>query len=187
MSALVSTPYIIFITPTVKFDFDFELKKLIDSLDFTHKFDRSNRYAVLFGKLEYNYGNVRHHPISLNSNSLVNRIYNKVSDLFPYLTFNSALVNYYPDSHAVIRLHADDEPDIKNNTVILTLSLGGSRTINFVHKHTHNTICSYYIEHGEFIIFSKSSQAKFLHGILDEDKTKFSPEPRISFTFRHLI
>ena len=183
---MVSTPSIIFITPPVKFHVDFELNDLIDSINFTHKFHSSNRFAVLFGKNEYRYGNVRHYPKPLNCNAIVYQIYNKVCDLFPYLEFNSALVNYYPDSHAVIELHADDEPDILDNTFILTLSLGGNRTLKFAHKHTRNIICSVYLEAGDFILFSKFSQYNFLHGILNEDNARFSPESRISITFRNL-
>ena len=184
---LVSNACIICFIPPVKYHTDFELKDLIDSLDFTHNFNRSNRYSVLFGMHEYKYSNVLHYPKLFVNNVIVYRIFNRVCDLFPSLEFNSALLNYYPDSHAVIGLHADDEPDICNNSFILTLSLGGSRTLTFAHKHTRNTVCSYFFEHGEFIIFSKSSQFNFVHGILDENEVRSSSDPRLSITFRKLI
>ena len=147
----------------------------------------------MFGNHEYKYGSVYHPPLHISNNKYVESIYNNVRELFPTLKFNSVLLNYYPNNHSIINLHADDEPDICPQSYILTLSFGSSRSLTFAHKVSRHIICTVNIGHGDFTIFSKLSQSYFIHGILDTCPDVSTIEPcsrnmysRLSFTFRNL-
>ena len=175
----------LFLKPSLKLATHITVSDLINSIKFTDHFANSSRFAVLFGSHSYTYGKTRHCPVKLSCNNIVQSLYNKVQKTFPEVTFNSVLINYYPDPHSKINLHADDETDIVDNSLILTLSLGGIRRLTFAHKYTHQHICSLNTEHGDFLLFSKNSQLKFVHGIID-DFFNYIPEPRVSLTFRML-
>lgn len=181
----VSCVQTVCILPSVKFHADFEVTDVTNSIEFTHNFTSSYRLSILYGNHSYKYGHVTHRPTPLSNNALVHNIFHRVCDMFPSLQFNSVLLNYYPGALSIIRLHADDEPDICKDSYILTLSLGGRGTLTFAHKSNHSTICSFALDDGDFMLFSKSSQDKYVHGILEQDMDRHMP--RLSLTFRQLI
>ena len=98
-------------------------------------------------------------------------------------TPNSVLINYYPStgSNSYLPYHSDDEPTIQPDSKIVTISLGGSRSINFkaIHNDTEE-IKTLTPEHNSVYTMTRSSQGWFKHGI---DSTE-SPEVRFSLTFR---
>ena len=54
--------------------------------------------------------------------------------------FNSVLANLYRDGNDSMGFHADDEPELGNNPVIASLSLGADRPLVFPVSYTHLTL-----------------------------------------------
>ena len=102
----------------------------------------------------------------------------------PDYLFNSALITMYKDGNDYIGFHSDDEPEIIDNSKIVTVSLGETRQIQFRPK-TNKSTCgetSFSLVHGTVYSMSKESQDSYQHSIpKDNSKT-----PRISITFRLL-
>ena len=51
--------------------------------------------------------------------------------LFPHFNFNSVVINKYIDGNNFIPMHSDNEKCMKQNSDILTVSLGGTITDNY--------------------------------------------------------
>lgn len=161
----------------------FTLQDIVKSLNFSHNFSNSNRFAILFGEKAYHYGCVHHIPLNIVSNSFIEHIYHSTAKIFPWLKFNTVLVNYYPTSKSVINFHSDDEKDIIYNSYILTFSIGATRNLTLAFKHTNKPIYTAKLENLQYLIFTKISQDYFSHGILNDGQSCCSG-PRLSFTFR---
>ena len=163
-----------------------DFKTFLSSLRFSHDFPGTNRKAVFFGPVSYRYGHVYHPPRDIPANSPVSVLLNITRDVFPCFKFNSVLVNYYPTNSSLIRFHSDNEPEILANSVILTISLGCTRTMAFREKHHNNSlICKTRLEHGSVLVFTKANNLTFEHCILPSNST-VRPDGRISCTLRHL-
>lgn len=97
--------------------------------------------------------------------------------------FNGCLLNLYEDGEASISAHKDNEKDMDENAIIISLSLGATRS--FVFK---NTVSSEKIKlsvcNGDILIMNNNCQKDWEHSIPKELKIK---EPRISLTFRKFI
>ena len=143
-----------------------------------------------FGELPYQYGRFRHEPNPLNSNPFIAEFKNIVRDIYPNISFNSALINYYPNAYSRLALHSDDEEEIVNDSYILTISLGQTRRLVFATRQQPSTpICNVVVEHRSLIIFSKASQHCFRHGVLpynDGQDDKSKNIGRVSITLRLL-
>ena len=97
--------------------------------------------------------------------------------------FNSVLANLYRDGNDSMGFHADDEPELGNNPVIASLSLGEERPLVFQNKDkTENKI--FQQPHGSLMLMKGATQSAWKHGIR---KSKKISEPRINFTFRNII
>jgi alkylated DNA repair dioxygenase AlkB len=96
--------------------------------------------------------------------------------------FNSVLVNYYRNGNDSVSWHADDEPELGNDPVIASLSLGASRTFNFRSKNTGNRkILACELENGSLLLMGEGTQTHWMHQI---PKQPAVTEPRINLTFR---
>ena len=104
---------------------------------------------------------------------------------------NSVLINYYPStqssesaetgSNSYLPYHSDDEAVIQPDSSIVTISLGGNRSINFkaIHNDTEEIKCLT-PEHNSLYTMTRSSQGWYRHGIESTE----SSEDRFSLTFR---
>ena len=97
--------------------------------------------------------------------------------------FNSVLANLYRDGNDSMGFHADNEPELGNNPVIASLSLGAERPLVFQNKDKTETKI-FDQPHGSLMLMHGATQSAWKHGIR---KSKKISEPRINFTFRNII
>ena len=175
----------IFITADHDYVPSFELCTLIESLKFDYNF-LSGRKAQLFGNLPYAYGKVKHFPTKFDANPYIFEMYKYVTTRFPSFELNSCLINYYPSGSTKIPDHSDDEQYIDSNSLILTLSLGAEREMEFKRKSNDQLLARVKLGNRTLLIFTKNSQFMFTHGIPPQ---YFLDDyiPRVSATFRKIV
>ncbi|MEJ2138666.1 MAG: alpha-ketoglutarate-dependent dioxygenase AlkB [Gammaproteobacteria bacterium] len=96
--------------------------------------------------------------------------------------FNSVLANLYRDGSDSMGWHADDEPELGNQPVIASLSLGAER--DFVMRCRDDEIVNkQYIklQHGSLLLMAGDTQRYWQHSL---PKRRKISEPRINLTFR---
>jgi alkylated DNA repair dioxygenase AlkB len=95
--------------------------------------------------------------------------------------FNSVLLNLYRDGNDSMGWHSDDEPELGQNPVIGSLSLGGTR--RFALRHRQEKSWKYQLEltSGSFLLMQGTTQHYWQHQV---PKTKRPVSPRINLTFR---
>ena len=157
---------------------DFSASELVKSMDFLKINEREVKY---FGDCKYSYGNSSHQPCPIPQDSYLYQVVKRVKSLYPTQSFNSVLVTKFIDGNSFLPLHSDNEAEIVEDSLILTVSLGAGRTVNFQKingSHTKGLQTS----HGDVYVMSAKSQAKYRHGVPKD----FSKRMRVSLTFRHL-
>lgn len=101
--------------------------------------------------------------------------------------FNSCLLNYYPSGQEGMGYHADDEPELGQQPVIASLSLGATRKFVFKHKKRPSTAADkveIYLQSGQLVVMHGDTQQYWKHTIT---KTKTIADGRISLTFRRML
>jgi alkylated DNA repair dioxygenase AlkB len=98
--------------------------------------------------------------------------------------FNSLLANLYRNQHDSVGWHADNEPELGNNPVIASLSLGGERNFQLKHRDHPEKKLDIQLGSGDLIIMKGTLQHHWLHQI---PKSRKHCEPRINLTFRRII
>ena len=161
---------------------------ILNSLDFDMCFYKNKRYTAFFGNTQYSYSGVTHCPVPIESNIHMLNALQFINKLFPEITVNSILVNYYPELFSNLPFHSDDEPAILADSYILTLSFGSSREIAFRKRDTCSEVARFSLDDRKLLIFSKSSQFIFQHSILliGQGVEPATTRGRISLTFRHV-
>ena len=96
--------------------------------------------------------------------------------------FNRALVNYYRDGSDSVDWHADDEPELGQEPLIASLSVGVVRVFQLRHTVTKQRI-SIPLPHGSLLIMGAGIQNYWQHRIA---KVKELNQPRVNFTFRYM-
>ena len=160
---------------------EFNVNALDQEITYSH--DVNNRKIKFYGAVPYKYSGVVHEPCSVPRDCYLLKIIDKIKVLFPHFSFNSVLINKYADGKDFIPMHSDDEKCIKQNSEILTVSLGETRTLHF--QPINSTLASNIsvsLQHGGVFIMSANSQKLFKHGIPQNSSTNM----RISLTFRDL-
>ncbi len=96
--------------------------------------------------------------------------------------FNSVLLNYYRDHRDSMGLHADDEPELGEQPVIASLSLGAERVLYFRHKQRRDVPgLNLPLPDGSVLLMRGDTQANWKHGMR---KLTRPCGPRINLTFR---
>jgi alkylated DNA repair dioxygenase AlkB len=98
-------------------------------------------------------------------------------------TFNSVLANLYRDGLDSMGHHADNEPELGDNPVIASLSLGQARHFDFRHNTSKEKI-RVTLGHGSVLIMSGATQKYWQHSIA---KSRQPMSQRINLTFRRII
>ena len=100
-------------------------------------------------------------------------------------TFNSVLLNLYRSGSDGVAWHADDEPELGENPVIGSVSLGEARPFQMRHK-TDKKVENKEIllESGSYLLMQGPTQEHWLHRI---PKSKRSMNERINLTFRNIV
>jgi alkylated DNA repair dioxygenase AlkB len=94
--------------------------------------------------------------------------------------FNSVLANLYRDGNDSMGFHADDEPELGEQPIIASVSLGEQRNFDLINKSTKQKQ-RIVLEHGSLLIMQGETQKHWQHGI---NKSKRPHDPRINLTFR---
>ncbi|MCK4866337.1 MAG: alpha-ketoglutarate-dependent dioxygenase AlkB [Gammaproteobacteria bacterium] len=97
--------------------------------------------------------------------------------------FNSCLLNLYHDGDEGMGWHSDDEPDLKKDSAIASMSFGAERKFSFKHKKSKETM-SLVLQHGSLLIMKGLTQTHWMHSL---PKTKMVSTPRINLTFRTMV
>jgi alkylated DNA repair dioxygenase AlkB len=96
--------------------------------------------------------------------------------------FNSVLLNQYRHGQDSVAWHSDDEPELGENPVIASVSLGASRRFVLKHRYRKNVEkIELYLTHGSLLLMRGSTQHYWLHQI---PKTAKVSETRMNLTFR---
>lgn len=95
--------------------------------------------------------------------------------------FNSVLLNLYRDGRDSMSWHSDDEPELGNNPVIASLSLGASRRFRLRHKKDKSRTIGIDLNDGALLLMAGSTQHHWQHAV---PKTAKPVGPRINLTFR---
>ncbi|MBU3700033.1 MAG: alpha-ketoglutarate-dependent dioxygenase AlkB [Candidatus Kapabacteria bacterium] len=99
--------------------------------------------------------------------------------------FNSVLANYYRDGADSMGMHADDEPELGPEPVIVSMSFGATR--RFVLKHRTRTDVPPLVmplADSSIMIMRGPTQHHWLHGIKKETRPV---GPRVNLTFRNVL
>jgi alkylated DNA repair dioxygenase AlkB len=99
------------------------------------------------------------------------------------LEFNSVLGNAYRDGQDSMGWHADDEPELGQDPVIASVSLGAARNFRWrekIGKRSGGMI----LESGSLLVLSAAFQQRFQHSI---PKTARKTDLRINLTFRKIL
>ena len=97
--------------------------------------------------------------------------------------FNSVLLTYYRHGDDHVNWHADDEPELGDEPIIASLSLGASREFHYRHKQRQES--GYLQLHdGELLVMQPLFQQHWEHRVPLQPEIS---EPRINLTFRRVV
>ena len=97
-------------------------------------------------------------------------------------SYNSVLLNYYRDGTDSMGLHADDEPELGQEPIIASVSLGEQRSIYFQHRHRREVKnLNLPLPNGSLLLMRGTTQRNWKHGLR---KLSRPCGPRINLTFR---
>ena len=97
--------------------------------------------------------------------------------------FNSVLLNRYRNGQDSVAWHADDEPELGENPVIASVSLGQTRRFQLRHKFLLKKAVSLDLHHGDLLVMSGKTQHFWEHQV---PKTKQEIPARLNLTFRNI-
>ena len=158
----------------------FKLSDLEQSTIFSQTF--SNRLTAHYGDIPYSYAGVTHKPCPISANKPLTILLSHLGIVLPSVKFNSVLITKYINGTKHLPYHSDNENEICDDSEIVTISLGESRSIKFRAVSTPNTELSVNLSHGQVFTMTKKSQSHFEHSIPKD----YSKHPRMSITLRYL-
>ena len=119
------------------------------------------------------------HPWLPILNDLKQRLQRTTGELF-----NSVLINCYRDGQDSVSWHSDDEPELGQNPVIASISLGVERIFQLRHKRYKRIDQQrFLLENGSLLLMSGSLQHNWQHQL---PKSTTIKEERINLTFRRV-
>ncbi|MCP4458442.1 MAG: alpha-ketoglutarate-dependent dioxygenase AlkB, partial [Cytophagales bacterium] len=158
-----------------------DIVKLDSQTHYSHEFN--SRSVAYYSELPYVYNGGMHSPCPVSENSYLEQILKHVHKEFPSLTFNSAMITRYNDGSQGIPYHSDNEECIQIGSMICSISLGETRSLQFRSKNRSIDFDSMVsLGHGDFLFMSQKSQKYFEHSIPKD----FSNNMRISITLREI-
>ena len=131
----------------------------------------------------YNYSGIQLDPLPWIAplRSLKQRV-----ELAAGRSFNSVLLNFYRNENDSVSWHADDEPELGDDPVIASLSLGESRTFElrpkrrFAQRESRKIL----LENGSLLIMGPGVQRDWEHRL---PKQRHPAAVRINLTFRWIL
>ena len=104
-------------------------------------------------------------------------------EAFTRETFNSCLLNFYHDGQDGMGWHSDNEPELKPQGTIASLSLGAERRFLFKHKQSGEKR-ELVLTNGSLLLMHGTIQKYWLHSV---PKMRKVAHPRINLTFRTIV
>ena len=98
--------------------------------------------------------------------------------------FTTVLLNLYRTGKDSNGWHADDEPELGQNPIIASVSLGAERYFHLKHKNDKTQRLKFALAHGSLLLMEGSTQHYWKHQVA---KTAREVEPRINLTFRKVL
>ncbi len=98
-------------------------------------------------------------------------------------TLNGVLLNLYRDGQDAMGWHSDDEPELGEQPLVVSLNLGATRRFDFRRKGGSRIEHSIELKHGSLLVMSGPSQHYWQHQIA---RTRKVSEPRLNLTFRQI-
>lgn len=131
--------------------------------------------------LAYTYSGIRQepHPWTPMLESL-----RSVAQTLGECSCNSVLVNRYRDGGDGVAWHADDEPELGAEPVIVSISLGASRRFQLRRRDDSTVRCATDLHHGDVLVMRGRTQMEWVHQI---PKTSAAVGERINLTFRKVF
>ena len=170
---------------SIKFD-DFTVTRVLEQINIAGH-STCGKKTVYFGDLPYSYGEVHHEPQPYPADSDVfDTMFDRIKSVDPNFTRSNytCLVTLYPDGHAYIPKHGDNETQIMAHTPIYTVSVGAPRTLRFINSDGLVHESDVLLEHGSLYSMCSSTQSAWSHSIERDFRVR---EPRVSFTFRRIV
>lgn len=170
-------------------------KKLYEEL--LHKIEWQQDDVKVFGKIypqprltalfsdnskTYSYSGITMH--SKPFLPAINDIKKRIKTNYPEYNFNSCLSNLYRNGDDSNGWHADDEPELGQNPVIASISLGEIRKFRMRLKKDQKIKIDIPLKSGSLLLMSGTTQHYWQHCI---PKTKKKVDPRINLTFRFIV
>lgn len=97
---------------------------------------------------------------------------------------NSVLLNLYRSGNDGMGWHADDEPELGRNPVIVSVSLGAVRRFRLKHRTRKDQSLTLPLGHGSLLLMSGTTQHHWVHAL---PKTATHVGERINLTFRQVL
>lgn len=98
--------------------------------------------------------------------------------------FNAVLANYYRDGRDSVDWHSDDEPELGQEPVIASLSLGAVRCFELKHRTQRDLkTLKLPLAHGSLLLMEGTTQQHWRHRVPKEPAIG---QPRINLTFRQI-
>ena len=97
--------------------------------------------------------------------------------------FNACLANLYRDGNDTVGWHSDDEPELGEQPVIASVSLGAERDFQLKHKSLSEKL-TIPLKSGSLLTMSGETQNAWQHCL---PRTKRVKSPRINLTFRRVF
>ncbi|ALI98735.1 alpha-ketoglutarate-dependent dioxygenase AlkB family protein [Rufibacter tibetensis] len=98
-------------------------------------------------------------------------------------SFNSVLLNLYRHGQDSMGWHADDEPELGQNSIIASISIGQERTFSFRHRIQKSLKQTLTLPTGSLLLMAGPTQHFWHHQL---PKTAKVMQPRINLTFRFI-
>jgi len=141
------------------------------------------RLTAFYGveNLSYSYSNIKMNAHSWTPTLL--ELKKKIESI-SQTTFNSVLLNLYRNGKDSMGWHADNEKELGQNPIIVSLTLGSERFFHLKHNHFPDKKCKIKLENGSLLVMKGSTQHFYKHQI---PKTTQLLDPRINLTFRMIF
>ena len=138
--------------------------------------DIEHHYIKMFGKtcqvprkqglysecdISYNFSGIK--VIANSIPIIIKDIVDKIN--FDCFVSNAIFVNWYKDGSDYISAHSDDERDLLENSDIVSLSFGATRTFRIRSKSNKNDKIDFELKHGTLFIMGGKFQKEFTHEV----------------------
>ena len=137
------------------------------------------RLTAWYGSKEYVYSGVVNSPKKPIDE--IKAIQRKIEEVIPSFKANGVLLNYYRDGKDKMGWHSDDEKELGENPIIVSVSLGETRRFDFKHKAIKTEKTSINLNSGSLLIMREGVQDNWKHQIPQQLRVI---QGRINLTFR---